>query len=733
MALTLRTISNSGAGLKDPAGNLLTNIEVSFTLCDRYGKAHDFFDSVSGERIASVLQEVVTDSNAEFSVQLWPTSRATETAFYKCSVNHIGIKDFIAPLVEGADALSWATFKASGATLASNETSGFAQHVQDMSLHLTSAQNSALDAANNPSLANPLATLNDIVLSGGGHVIQDEGVSAPAQGKLNFTGAGVQVSDDPTNGATVVTIVTGETSAATNMVAGAVKLSTAASDPTNPIAVGDNDSRLGDARTPLSHTQKLSTIDDVTISVTNLNALDDGVNTTLHFHNTDRDRANHSGTQAWNTVSKTGSVLTDIADVPTPVASKALKRNATNTGYEWADISGLTDHEGLTGLSGGAANDHHHITGTQRTDLTDGGDSTLHYHAADRNVDNHVAGTTNKLFTATEKTKLAGVSDGANNYTHPATHSADIITDGTVNKAFTSTEKTKLSGIAESANNYSHPSTHSADIITDGTNNKAFTAAEKTKLAGIASSANNYTHPETHSADIITDGTTNKAYTATEKTKLAGIEASANNYTHPSTHEASIISVTTSGFAGNLTASEDTVQKALDKIDDLALGAGSGTSISKEITQASHGLFIGNLVRHDGLGYVKSLADVADTADVIGIVSSVADIDTFTLTVAGYVDGLVGLAPGTVFYLSESTAGTLTPVEPSAVGNVSKPVFFADSISSGYLINLRGVEIVSAVSGSLVIPDEDTGVSTTYTLIVGLDEEGNKILKIVEL
>ena len=35
------------------------------------------------------------------------------------------------------------------------------------------------------------------------------------------------------------------------------------------------------------------------------------------------------------------------------------------------------------------------------------------------NVDNHVSGTTNKVYTATEQTKLDGIATGANNYTHP--------------------------------------------------------------------------------------------------------------------------------------------------------------------------------------------------------------------------------------------------------------------------------------------------------------------------
>lgn len=72
-------------------------------------------------------------------------------------------------------------------------------------------------------------------------------------------------------------------------------------------------------------------------------------------------------------------------------------------------------------------------------------------------------------------------------YTHPSAHSADIIVDGTTNKTYTAAEKTKLAGIATGANNYTHPSTHSADIIIDGTSNKAYTAAEKTKLAGLSS------------------------------------------------------------------------------------------------------------------------------------------------------------------------------------------------------------------------------------------------------
>ncbi len=46
----------------------------------------------------------------------------------------------------------------------------------------------------------------------------------------------------------------------------------------------------------------LSVISDVTISAANLNALDDGVDTALHYHAADRDRANHTGSQAGSTI-----------------------------------------------------------------------------------------------------------------------------------------------------------------------------------------------------------------------------------------------------------------------------------------------------------------------------------------------------------------------------------------------------------------------------------------------
>lgn len=59
------------------------------------------------------------------------------------------------------------------------------------------------------------------------------------------------------------------------------------------------------------HTHTLANVTDVTMSVANLNSLDDGVNSTLHFHTIDRDRANHTGTQAASTISDFSEAVDD--------------------------------------------------------------------------------------------------------------------------------------------------------------------------------------------------------------------------------------------------------------------------------------------------------------------------------------------------------------------------------------------------------------------------------------
>jgi hypothetical protein len=117
---------------------------------------------------------------------------------------------------------------------------------------------------------------------------------------------------------------------------------------------------------------------------------------------------------------------------------------------------------------------------------------------------------------------------------------------------------------------------------------------------------------------------------------------------------------------------------------------GGGAGMSTTITQTAHGLAVGNVVRFNGTAYVKALADSAVDAEVVGIVSVVTDADHFTLVSGGVVSTLTGLTAGATYFLSPTTAGLLTSTEPSALGQVSKPLLVAVSTTAGVFFNWRG-------------------------------------------
>lgn len=158
-------------------------------------------------------------------------------------------------------------------------------------------------------------------------------------------------------------------------------------------------------------------------------------------------------------------------------------------------------------------------------------------------------------YTTTEKTKLAGIAAGANNYTHPSTHSLDIITETTDKKILTSSERTKLASIESGAqvntvtsvagktgavtlgkadvglssvdNIQQAPLSHvgatgSAHGVATAALNGFMSSSDKSKLDGIASNANNYVHPSSHPPSIIAQDSNNRFVTDAEKTTWTG-------------------------------------------------------------------------------------------------------------------------------------------------------------------------------------------------------------------
>ena len=211
---------------------------------------------------------------------------------------------------------------------------------------------------------------------------------------------------------------------------------------------------------------------------------------------------------------------------------------------------------------------------------------------------------TNGLMSAADKTKLDGIAENANNYTHPsytarASGLYKVTVDGTGHvSAATAVAKSDITalGIPESDTTYSAATTSAEGLMS---------AADKTKLDGVTAGANKYTHPRytarasglykvtvdstghvsaataVTKSDITALGipesdTTYSAATtsaeglmsAADKTKLDGVTAGANKYTHPRyTARASGLYKVTVDSTGHVSAAT-----AVTKSDITALG-----------------------------------------------------------------------------------------------------------------------------------------------------------------
>jgi hypothetical protein len=138
------------------------------------------------------------------------------------------------------------------------------------------------------------------------------------------------------------------------------------------------------------------------------------------------------------------------------------------------------------------------------------------------------------------------------------------------------------------------------------------------------------------------------------------------------------------------------------------------TAVVVPVHQTNHGFVVGNVVRlASPFTYTLAQADSAVDAAAVGVVSAVNDCDNFELTQIGWMDGLDGLTVAVPYYLSATVAGKFTTTEPTAVGQVSKPVLVADTSTSGYVLGgaTTTANVVAAPVGSVpavVIPVAQT-------------------------
>jgi hypothetical protein len=144
---------------------------------------------------------------------------------------------------------------------------------------------------------------------------------------------------------------------------------------------------------------------------------------------------------------------------------------------------------------------------------------------------------------------------------------------------------------------------------------------------------------------------------------------------------------------------------------------GSGSAVTQSVTQTTHGLAVGDVIRLNGTSYIKAQANSAANAEAVGIVNAVADTNNFTFTTDGLITGLSSLTAGSVYFLSAATAGLLTATAPSTAGQIRKAMLVATTTTAGIIVNYIGVEVGNSIANGNALVNEIT--QTAHGLAVG--------------
>ena len=249
---------------------------------------------------------------------------------------------------------------------------------------------------------------------------------------------------------------------------------------------------------------------------------------------------------------------------------------------------------------------------------------------------------TNGLMSAADKTKLDGIAENANNYTHPsytarASGLYKVTVDGTGHvSAATAVAKSDITalGIPESDTTYSAATTSAEGLMS---------AADKTKLDGVTAGANKYTHPSytaraSRLYKVTVDSTGHvSAAAAVDKSDITalGVPAQDTTYTHPSyTARASGLYKVTVDSTGHVSAAT-----AVTKSDITALGIPIGEDHEITFSNIAKGITIPN-----GIGKVKCYCYTVGKLGFLSITFTTGDSTSGTAIAAGktlfYVEGV---------------------------------------------------------------------------------------------
>lgn len=148
----------------------------------------------------------------------------------------------------------------------------------------------------------------------------------------------------------------------------------------------------------------------------------------------------------------------------------------------------------------------------------------------------------------------------------------------------------------------------------------------------------------------------------------------------------------------------------------------AGANVQLSISQTAHGFAEKDVLRYGTGSFAKARANLeANCIDVVGIVVSVTDANTFVLHFSGQATGLdAGLTANTVYYLSEATAGLLTATKPTS--GYILPILKTQDVATTALMLPMGIR-----QAVLPVTEGGTGATTASAartslgLVIGTD------------
>ena len=353
--------------------------------------------------------------------------------------------------------------------------------------------------------------------------------------------------------------------------------------------------------------------------------------------------------------------------------------------------------------------DHRFITDTEKASYADKY-TKVEVNTLISNATPLASHTVNGLMRSTDKVKLDGIEEGANNYTLPDELPASMITEDETHQFVTSTDKTVY------ADKFTKAETRDAiakatPIVTTGTAG-LMSAADKAKLDGIAANANKYVLPSTLPASMITEDVNHRFVTDQDKSDYA------DKYTKVEVEgliNAAKPEIVTKEAAGLMSASD----KA--KLDGIEANANKyvlpktlpATMITEDkdhrfVTDLEKTTYLDKYTKNETIDLIDAAKPGVVTQEIDGLMSSTDKTK------------LDGIAEGANNYVLPDTlpASMIVPDEQHQFVNLTEKASYADKYTKAETQNLITTSIQNANTDGMIWQKDVNSfsdIATTYT------------------